>query len=120
MPKLLPDELRVGPIRTADEARKWIRLLGQHGLSFHFDDAPDTVFDYSDLDNPQRLFHDNDVPLVRARVAELFDFSFCPFAFALSLGWAGCMSHEWDENEKPNLRCTKCGYDQAIAEEAWK
>jgi hypothetical protein len=124
MTKPLPDELRVGPIRSADEARKWIRLLEQHNLSFHFDDPPETIYNYSDINNPVRLFLDEDVPLVRARVAELFDFDFCPFAFALALGWAGCERHEWetDENGQPQhpKRCSKCGYDSEIAEDAWR
>lgn len=117
MTKRLPDEMRVGPIRTANEARKWIGMLHRNGLSFHFDDDPKTVID---VKTDERLFHDDDLVLIRARVAELFDFDFDPFAFALALGGAGCMSHEWDENEKPNLRCTKCGYDKEIAEEAWR
>lgn len=115
--KRLPDEMRVGPIRTADEARKWIQLLTKHELAFHFDDDPATIFRGG---SDERLFHDDDVVLVRARVAELFDFDFDPFAFALALGWASCMRHEWDEAEKPNLRCVKCGYDKELAEEAWK
>ena len=115
MPKPIPDELRVGPLRTADEARNWIRLLQKHNLTFHFDSPPDDIYE---TQSNERTFTDADVPLVRARVNELFDFDFCPFAFALALGWAGCDNHEWDEAEKPNLRCIKCGYDEAIAKEA--
>ena len=85
MTKPLPDTLRVGPIRSADEARKSIKDLHEANLSFHFDDSPETIYDYSNFSNPLRLFLDEDVPLVRARVTELFDFDFDPFEYALAL-----------------------------------
>lgn len=82
MPQRLPDVLRVGPIRSEDEARKWIKDLHEAGLSFHFDDPPDEVIN---VRTNERIFHDDDVVLIRARVAELFDFQFDPFELALAL-----------------------------------
>lgn len=82
MAEPLPDDLRVGPIRTQDEAIKWIKTLHKHGLLFHFDDPPDEVIN---VRTDERIFRDEDVPLLRARVNELFDFDFDPFAIAIEL-----------------------------------
>ena len=82
MTKRLPDELRVGPLRTADEARKWIKALHDADLMFHFDDDPAEIIS---IETDQRIFHDDDLVLIRARVAELFDFDFCPFEYTLAL-----------------------------------
>lgn len=83
MPRMLPDDLRVGPIRTEDQARAWIKGLHDHGFLYHFDDDVNHVING---ETGEPLFADADRPLVVARVAELFKLpGFDPFEYALTL-----------------------------------
>ncbi|QNN99796.1 hypothetical protein P67b_00037 [Ruegeria phage Tedan] len=73
------------PLTTRDEAAAFIGWLGDNHLSFHFDDSPETI-----INGPtgERIFTDEEVPWVNARVEEIFGFDWeefeCPFGFALT------------------------------------
>lgn len=83
MARMLPDCLRVGPIRTRDQAEAWIRGLNDWGFLYHFDDPVEEVIDGR---TGQPLFTDTDRPLVQARVDDLFKLpGFDPFEYALAL-----------------------------------
>jgi hypothetical protein len=64
------------PINTVDAAHKWIEDLVALDLDFHFDDPPETI-EYGLTG--RRVFTDAEVPLVNARINELFGFDFDPF-----------------------------------------
>lgn len=79
------------PITTLEEAKVWITSLHFRGLDFHFEDFPETI-----VNGPtgQRLFTDEEVPLVRARINELYGFDYgeaeCPIGYLLDVtnyGW---------------------------------
>ena len=83
MPKPLPDAARVGPLRTADEARAFVRALHDADMSFHCDDSAE---DLVNLQTGESVFLPEDWPLVEARRREMNAMAdFDPNAYLLAL-----------------------------------
>lgn len=72
------------PIETLEAAKAFIRWLGDEDLSFHFDDRVEQIVD---IRTGERVFTDEEVPLVNARTEEIFGFEYgedeCPFGYAI-------------------------------------
>ncbi len=69
------------PIATPAAARQFIVNMSRAGVLFHFDDNPADVI----TADGRPLFAPDDVPAVRARVAELFALLADPFELAVAL-----------------------------------
>jgi hypothetical protein len=76
------------PLTTIDAARAWIKALSDAEMSFHFEDDPETIIKGL---SGERLFTDEEVPHVRARVAELYGMDWsavgheCPIGYLLEV-----------------------------------
>lgn len=83
----------VTPIANIDQGKAWIEALHAANLMFHFEDSPETIFNYSAgyAVNHGRTFTDEQCPLIRNRVAELYDLDWsvtgheCPIGYALEV-----------------------------------
>ena len=87
MPSIRP--ILANPITTHTEAVAFVRGLYTADLLFHFDDSPETI---GNLNSGERTFSEEECPLVRQRVEELFGFDFCPFDISID-----CINDEHDK-----------------------
>lgn len=64
----------------------FIRSLQEADMMFHFEDSPETIINGL---TGRRLFTDDQVPLVNARMEEVYSFDWadyeCPIGYALSI-----------------------------------
>lgn len=79
------------PITTLAEAKAWITALSEMDKMFHLEDDPDGTID---IRTGAATFTPDEVPLVRARVAEIYSFDWaeheCPLGYHLDVtepGW---------------------------------
>lgn len=81
------NELLRRPIKSLDDAKRWIEDLSGLELSFHFEDDPaDIVIGLSGVG----LFSDEEAMHVKRRVSELYDLTWpeefqCPIGYLLKI-----------------------------------
>ncbi len=85
--KLAPTDIRdviSRPITDLKSAKLWICGLIDSGLSYHFDDSPETVVCHPS-DEP--IFTAAECPILRERIQQLYTFNWgrfdCPIGFLL-------------------------------------
>src|SRR5690606_29339030 len=85
MAATLPEALRA-PITDLASGKAWLEALSAADLTFHLEDDPADIV--SGLTG-ERTFRDEDVPLLRRRVAELYRLDWgiydCPIGYTLVL-----------------------------------
>ncbi len=79
------------PIRTREEAEAYIRALVREGMDFHFEDDPSEIV----RRDGSLLFTQEEWPLVRQRVAELYAIKDwgqyeCPIGYSLEVPRSEC------------------------------
>lgn len=88
MPARIPEALHA-PVTDLASAKAWIAALHAADLSFHFEDSPETVINLRSTEPDPRVFHDADCPLLRERVAALYEQEWgvfnCPIGYSLAL-----------------------------------
>lgn len=74
------------PVTDYESAKRWIEGIVAADLSFHFEDDPASIVH---LKTDERLFTDEEIPVVRERVNALYDFHYdehdCPIGYMLHL-----------------------------------
>jgi hypothetical protein len=72
------------PLASKVDAERWIEALHDAGLSFHFDDSPETI---TRGGSGESLFTDDEAEAIRQRVRELYAFEWgahdCPIGYAI-------------------------------------
>ena len=79
------------PINTKHDAIVFITGLVEQKRSFHYDDPVEAIANAQG----ERLFSDQEVPLINQRVEELFGFEFCPFELTMKI-----QDDIWNKDEK--------------------
>jgi hypothetical protein len=84
----LPDILKK-PIRTIEQAKRWIEALHAADLMFHFEDSPDDIGNLIDGAAWQRTFSDVQAATIARQRDRLYRFDWgsfdCPIGYALHL-----------------------------------
>lgn len=79
----------VTPITDLAGGKAWIEALYAADLLFHFEDSPENIHNYAPgyVDHG-RTFTDEQCPLIRQRVAELYDLDWSPAGHECPIGYA--------------------------------
>ncbi len=70
------------PIKSESEAESFFFMLHQDGMLFHPDDDPSTVINGQ---SGEMLFTDLEVPLIRQRIDEAYEFMDDPCDFIITI-----------------------------------